>query len=319
MSSLWDYAKDGVIVMVGKPDKALLDYVARFSYIPDPDANEPLEVIRAKSTEVRRALVGRHNDKVTIVDTDFGRRFTPETIKGGPRKLILYIHGGGWRNCNVFTHSSVMADMAVLSEREVFGLSYPLAPEQTHPAAIDAVCAKIEKIAAEEKCEIALAGDSAGANLALAAALRLRDEKKPVRIFALLLYYGCYRRLYDTRSHNAYGDGSNGLATAWMRDLWNFYLPDDVDPAYADLSEAEMWNLPPVYLCEAECDCLADDSRWLAGKLMEAGVKHYYDVYEGAVHGFIHFSQYYDPSYKALGSAGQFLAMLDDQERMLQP
>ena len=302
---------NGVIVMVIKADKTLLDYAARYSYFPDPDANEPLEVSREKYTDARRSLVGRHDDQIFIVETDFGRRFTPKSIKSGPRKLIIYIHGGGWRNCNVITHASAMADLAVLAEREVFGLSYPLAPEHVHPAAIDTVCAKIEKIAAEEQCEIALAGDSAGANLALAAALRLRDEKSSARVYALLLYYGCYRRLYDTRSHKAYGDGSNGLATAWMRALWNFYLPDGVDPAYADLSDAEMSGLPPVYICEAECDCLADDSRWLAGKLMEAGVKHYYDIYERAAHGFIHYSKFYDSSYQALKSAGQFLRLLD--------
>nr|WP_321459220.1 alpha/beta hydrolase [uncultured Cohaesibacter sp.] len=298
--------------MVGQADKTLFEYAARYSYFPDPDANEPLDVSREKYTDARRSLVGRHDDEITIVDTDFGRRFTPRKIKQGPRKLIVYIHGGGWRNCNVITHASAMSDLAVLCEREVFGLSYPLAPEHVHPAAIDTVCAKIEKIATEEGCEIALAGDSAGANLALAAALRLRDEKKPVRLYGLLLYYGCYRRLYDTRSHKAYGDGSNGLATEWMRALWNFYLPDDADPKYADLSDADMSGLPPVFICEAECDCLADDSRWLAARLMDAGVRHFHDAYEGAVHGFIHYSKFHETSYRALRSAGRFLSMIED-------
>nr|WP_321456918.1 alpha/beta hydrolase [uncultured Cohaesibacter sp.] len=298
--------------MVGQPDKTLLELAARYSYIPDPKNNETLDEVREKNTDARRSLVARHNDDVVIEETDFGRRFTPKTIKSGPRKLILYIHGGGWRNCNVITHASIMAELSVLAGREVFGLSYPLAPEQVHPAAIDTIHAKILKIAEEEGCEIVLAGDSAGANLALAAALRMRDEKSPVKVSALLLYYGCYRRLYDTRSHKAYGDGSKGLATEWMRALWNFYLPETSDPKYADLSQEDMAGLPPVFICEAECDCLADDSRWLAGKLMEAGVRHFYDVYEGVTHGFIHFSNVYDPSYRALQSAVRFMAMLED-------
>lgn len=297
--------------MQGKVDKLLLDYAAQFSYFPAPGSTESVDEVRKKYTDARRGLVGRHDDQITIVDTDFGRRFTPKTIKAGPRKLILYIHGGGWRNCNLITHASAIADMAVLAEREVFGLTYPFAPEDPHPAAINMVCEKIEKIAAEEQCEIVLGGDSAGANLALAAALRLRDENSPAAVSALLLYYGCYRRLYDTRSHKAYGDGSNGLSTDWMHALWDFYLPDGVDPKYADLGDEDMTGLPPVLICEAECDCLADDSRWLAGKLMEAGVRHCYVAFEGAPHGFIHYSKYHDTSYNALKTAGDFLAMLE--------
>ncbi|WP_316862639.1 alpha/beta hydrolase [uncultured Cohaesibacter sp.] len=298
--------------MSATPDKKLMQLAARHSYKADPNANESWDVLRQKNTEVRQMLVGRHADEVMIEDSALGRRFVPRFMREGTRRIILFIHGGGWVNCNVITHSSIMTDLAAVTGCELVALSYPFAPENPHPAALDAVCGKIKQIAHSEDCEIVLAGDSAGANLALAAALRLRDEKATLPIVALLLYYGCYRRKFDTRSHLAYGDGTTGLATDWMSSLWGFYLPDGTNPTYAELSDADFSGLPAAYLCEAECDCLADDTRWLASRLVDANVSHYYDFYPSVLHGFLHFSKDYDPSYQAIRAAGRFLSMFDD-------
>ena len=183
---------------------------------------------------------------------------------------VLYIHGGGWCVCDQITHRSVMTDLAALSGLRLYGLSYPLAPENPYPAAFDVLCEKIVRFTETSGHRIVLAGDSAGANLALATALHFRDKGGKVPIDALLLWYGCYRYRFDTRSHRLYGDGSNGLATDVMRQMWGDYLAQGADTSYADLTEADMSGLPPSYICEAECDCLADDTRWLASRFVES-------------------------------------------------
>ncbi|WP_373235910.1 alpha/beta hydrolase [Cohaesibacter celericrescens] len=289
------------------PDADLLKLSARYSYKPNPDGSEPLSQIRIKGREIRKQLVGRHVDDVVIADTDFGRSFTPIKSASASRRVVVYIHGGGWRNCDVITHSSIMTDLAAKTGCDVLGVSYPLAPEAPYPAALDAVIAKVQDIHRRYDCDLILAGDSAGANLALATALRLRDEGETLPISALLLWYGCYRQFFDTRSHAAYGDQDNMLMTTAMKDMWNDYTSGPADPVYADLTDADMTDLPPCYLCEAECDCLADDTKWLASKLVEAGVPHFYDFYSQAIHGFIHYSAHYKPSLRTLEAAARFV------------
>ena len=300
--------------MVSSPDKILLEIADRFSYKTDPQGAEPWADIRRKNREIRQTLFGKYADVVALSDTDQGRQFSPNRLKDGPTRVIIYVHGGGWCNCDLVTHASIMTDLAAVTGHEVFGVNYPLAPENPYPAALDVICAMVEAVYRQSQCEIILAGDSAGANLALATALRLRDEQSSIPISALLLWYGCYRRMFETRSHLAFGDGSCGLTTDAMKQFWDHYVPEHIDPVYADLSGFDMSGLPPCYLCEAECDCLTDDTRWLAGKLMEAGVPHFHDTYKGAVHGFLHFSGHYAPSLRTLEMAAGFLDVALPQE-----
>ena len=291
--------------MVASPDNRLLAIGGQYVFPAAWDGTVAYDEIRKKTRELRQVLKGKFSNSVTISEEEWGRRFVP-MAKAGAKRVIVYIHGGGWCNCDPFTHGSVMTDLAGLSGLEVYGVRYPLSPEHAYPAALDVICTQVERIRKETGCELVLGGDSAGANLALAVALRLRDEGKAGSLCALLLWYGCYRAVFDTRSHLAYGDGSCGLTTQGMKLFWQHYLGDMNPKLYADLTDADMTGLPASYLCEAECDCLADDSRWLAGRLIEAGVEHHYDVYAGATHGFIHYSECYEASLVSLTKAARF-------------
>nr|WP_321444450.1 alpha/beta hydrolase [uncultured Cohaesibacter sp.] len=293
--------------MAGTPDKKLMEIDARFSFRPPADQPVSLAEARQRSHEIRLDLIGRHHDTVAVEDNPLATIYRSSQSAVRADEIILYIHGGGWCKCDLVTHGSILTDLAGLSGRAVYGLTYPLAPEAPYPQAIDKLFAQIEAIAKANSAKLVLAGDSAGANLALALALRARDEGKEWPISALLLWYGCYRYTFDTSSHLAYGDGSNGLATAGMKQMWDDYIAGQTDLRYADLSDADMAGLPPAYLCEAECDCLADDTRWLAGRLVDAGVAHHYDPVPSVIHGFIHFSAHYDASYRSLKRATDFL------------
>lgn len=293
--------------MVGTPDKKLMEMDARFSFRPPADQPVSLEETRRRIHEIRLDLLGRHHDAVTTEDGALGRIYRSNQSDIRSDEVIVYIHGGGWCKCDLVTHGSILTDLAALSRRTVYGLTYPLAPEAPYPAAMDSLFVQLAEIADATSAKLVLAGDSAGANLALALALKARDEGKDWPISALLLWYGCYRYAFDTSSHQAYGDGSNGLATAGMKQMWDDYLSGHVDPCYGELSKADMAGLPPAYLCEAECDCLADDTRWLAGRMAEAGVPHCYDPVPSVIHGFIHFSAHFEASYQSLKCAADFL------------
>ncbi|MSU90049.1 alpha/beta hydrolase fold domain-containing protein [Rhodobacteraceae bacterium 2CG4] len=290
------------------PDPALLQAAARYSAEKGELSAELMPEMRRRSREARRALRGRHADEVEISTCDGLRLFSPRDRCDASR-VIVYLHGGGWANCDTVTHGGIMTDLAALSGHLVAGPDYPLAPEHPYPAGLDAACAAVCRIAADHPhAALVLAGDSAGANLALATALRLHDEGAAPPLAALLLWYGCFRRCFDTRSHMTYGDGTYGLTTTDMRTYWDWYLADHRDPAYGDLTGAAVDGLPPCFLAEAEMDCLADDTRWLAGRLTQAGIPHAYDFTPAVNHGFIHFSQVYEPSYRSLQAAAHFLA-----------
>lgn len=288
-------------------DPKLLEVAARFSAPPIVQSKDNMPEVRAAARAARVTLVGRHSDNVTITDEGLIRTYTP--MNHDTSVVILYIHGGGWINCDTVTHGAIMTDLAALSGHLVIGPDYPLAPEAPYPAGLDMLCDLTLQIQADyPNSKLVVGGDSAGANLALAVALRLRDQGQGNAISALLLWYGCYRKLFDTRSHQAYGDGSFGLRTENMEQCWDWYLADHPDPVYGDMVNASMHDLPPCYLAEAELDCLADDTRWLARKLANEGVAHSYVQHPEVNHGFIHFGQHYPPSYAALESAVHFLA-----------
>lgn len=292
--------------MTKLPDPALLEVAARFSHSPIQQTRENMPKVRALANAARVPLVGRHAGDVSVAMAGNVRRFVPKSNVNRSH-VIVYVHGGGWVNCDTITHGAIMTDLASLTGYEVLGPEYPLAPENPYPAGLDAVCDLIADICTSRpSTKIILGGDSAGANLALAAALRLRDEgHKPLA--ALLLWYGCYRKTFDTKSHVSFGNGEHGLTTDSMRQCWDWYLGDHTAPTYGDLSAADVSGLPPCYLGEAELDCLADDTKWLAGVLAGAGVAHTYEQYPDVNHGFIHFGQFYPPSFKALESAAHFL------------
>ncbi|GAA3867962.1 alpha/beta hydrolase fold domain-containing protein [Celeribacter arenosi] len=293
--------------MTKLPDPALTSVAERFSaktFIED--SKERMPDIRKAATEARRGLLGRHADIVTVTELDDRRLFMPDA-NSNPSTVVIYVHGGGWVNCDTFTHGAVMVDLAHLTGCEIIGPEYPLAPEDPYPAGLDHIVALVEDVAAARKgARIVLGGDSAGANLSVGAAAKLRDAGKDDLISDLLLWYGCFRKAFDTRSHRAYGGDEYGLTTEAMQRCWDWYL-DGADAPYGDLSGIDVTGLPPAWFCEAELDCLADDSRWLAALYADAGIDHAYDFFADVNHGFNHFGQFYEPSYRSLASAAHFL------------
>ncbi|MBS7697036.1 MULTISPECIES: alpha/beta hydrolase [unclassified Chelatococcus] len=241
------------------------------------------------------------------------RLYQPTTADDAP--VVVYAHGGGWTFGSVDTHDGTMRRLALRSGATVLGVDYRLAPEHPFPMPLEDVLAAIRFV--EEgglgrvvgASRIAVAGDSAGANLALAALLARRDAGLP-QLGTAALFYGCYAPDHGTASHARLGDGTYLLSTASMQWYWSNFLgslPQNTDSLAAPL-RAKLDGLPPLYLNAAGLDPLLDDTLTLSAALAEAGVSFRLDVIPGVVHGFLRMAAELPAADKALADAGAYLA-----------
>lgn len=229
-----------------------------------------------------------------------------------PLPVILYIHGGGWVLFGLDTHDRLMRELAAASGCAVLGVDYSLSPEARFPVAlgeIGDVLAALPGMAATlgiDPRRIGAAGDSAGANLALASALRARDAGRPLQ--ALFLAYGAYD---DRRrdSHARYGGPDYILTPQEMDAFWaDYLLPEHHGDAHARPLHADLSDLPPALLCIPECDVLADENREMAARMTAAGVDARAIVYPGATHSFLEASSVSELARRAIADAGAWLS-----------
>jgi acetyl esterase len=224
---------------------------------------------------------------------------------------ILHFHGGGWTFGNIDSHDSLLRSLAKASGDTVIAIDYRLAPEFPFPApledCVDAFvwCAKNAASIGIEAARIAVAGDSAGANLALAVSLALRDEA--FHPAAMLLFYGCYQTTTDTPSHRQFGDGRFGLSSERMRRFWVNYIGAALksSPLATPLT-ADMRGLPPAHLMVGTLDVLHDDTITLAEKLKAAKIPHDLQIHRGAHHGFLHMDERAAIAHNAIEAAARY-------------
>ena len=232
----------------------------------------------------------------------------------GPLPLIIFIHGGGWTFGSVDSHENETRYLALASGAAVLSFEYRLAPEHPYPAALDdvhAVLAAVRNGALEgavDVSRIALAGDSAGANLALGALLALRDSGVP-GIAGAALFYGCFTPSPDSDSHRQFGNGEFGLTTERMNWYWRNFLGAAyaAPPLLAAPLGAALAGLPPLYLMAAGLDPLRDDTLALAKALSAAGTGYELLSVPGVIHGFLGRAPKLPAAQRALASAGAFL------------
>ena len=227
---------------------------------------------------------------------------------------LVYLHGGGWVFFSIATHDRLMRELAARAGRVVIGVDYALAPEAPYPAAREQVAAvwRWARAHADEHgldpARIGLAGDSAGANLALASAVVLRDAGEHPD--ALLLNYGVYCDDDSTASFTRYDGPAYNLGRDEMRVFWRHSLgatPDRADPLAMPL-RADLAGLPRCCLVVPECDVLRDDSLALATRLRAARVEVDLQRHPGAVHSFLEAVSFGPTAERALAQCGAWLA-----------
>jgi acetyl esterase len=209
------------------------------------------------------------------------RLFFPDAPDG----VIAYLHGGGWIMGTLDSYTAPLTALANAAGAVVAAVDYRLAPEHRFPAAVDDSLAAIRWLAAEfEGSWLALAGDSAGGNLAAVAARRLRGE---VPLTLQVLIYPVIDAAVNTPSYREFSD-RHGLSAASMRRFWNLYLDgaDGSDPDASPVRAADLAGVAPAFVLTAEEDVLRDEGEAYAAALQEAGVPVELVRWPGVIHGF---------------------------------
>ena len=223
------------------------------------------------------------------------RLYLPDGAEKPP--LIIYAHGGGFMQGSLPSWDAMLRELVRQSGVAALSVDYRLSPEHRFPVAFEEMVAMV-RLAAHEGAEfgidptrLAVGGDSAGANLALAAALAVRDAGQRELGFMLLIY-GCFSTDTESPSWQRFGQGA-GLSQTQMRWIWETYLerPEQQDDWRAAPILGNLAGLPPAHLIVGNLDPLLDDSHRLAARLKEAGVPHELTVYEGINHGFIRYGR----------------------------
>jgi acetyl esterase/lipase len=204
------------------------------------------------------------------------RLYRPATE--GPHPVVAYFHGGGWVLGSQDSDDPLCRDLCARADALVISANYRHAPEDRFPAAADDAFAALEWIAAHATelggvpGQLAVAGWSAGANLAAVVAQMARDNDGPDLSGQLLL---CPVTDSDL-TRGSYTENADGyvLTTALMRWFWDHYAdPDErTDPKAAPLRAAELSGLPPAFVVTCQFDPLRDEGIAYAEALEAAGV-----------------------------------------------
>lgn len=211
--------------------------------------------------------------------------------------LMFYCHGGGFRHGSLGGWDAPLRQLVRDSGLAVLSIDYALSPEYRFPVAFNevvSIVSRVIKLGSITDCPVrgyALGGDSAGANLALGAAIALRDAGLDV-LRQLLLFYGSYSRDMTSDSWQRLGGyGGQNLSVETMSAYWTSYVPNDEDDWRVQPIIADLAGLPPVRLVVGELDPLRDENRELAQRLESAGVATHLQVLANMTHGFVRFNE----------------------------
>ena len=223
------------------------------------------------------------------------------------RGACVFFHGGGWAVGDLDTHDHVCRYLAGHAAIVIVSVDYRLAPEHPFPAALDDCVHAVrwtnknaEKLNIDQQ-NIAVAGDSAGGNLAAACCLGLRDDQSVSIKHQLLIYPACD----FTANHPSMQENGEGylLTSSAMEQFTNWYLPNSALRtnylASPQLASSHA-NLPDATVVTAGYDPLRDEGACYANTLSAAGVSTTHLRYDGMVHGFLRMGAKLDVAIQAL-------------------
>lgn len=307
---------------------ALMEWVlAELGPLPDPTTLPPAEG-RAQSlaANVRCNVNLPPMDSVTELmvaeDLSLGSarcRLKVLVPPGAGAGAILFVHGGGFAFCSPETHERCARVLALESGLPVVLPDYRLAPESPYPGPLKDVVAALRNLfevtaaAGVRRGPLLISGDSAGANLALAAMLHEQAEGCALPD-AALLFYGCYARSFTTPSYVRFSEGP-ALTRGKMQRYWSFYAGERVveeDPLACPLvaSDAALAALPPLYLMAAAVDPLLSDTLILGQRLKAIGRDDELHIVPGVIHGFLQNTNELSAAREALAAAGNAVRRL---------
>lgn len=245
------------------------------------------------------------------------RVYHPEPGRDLP--AVVFFHGGGFVFGDLETHDGLARILANRSGSAIVAVDYPLAPEHKYPAAPEAAFAATAWVAEHgeaigvEGSRIAVAGDSAGGNLAAVVALKARDAGAPDIAFQLLIYPDLdFRRSNYSIREFAGRYGNVGRPTQrWFMDHYLTGEEQKLDPFVSPLLAPDLSDLPPALIITAEYDALRDEGEAYGARLREAGVEAEVSRYDGMIHEFMRWP--FDDAARAQREAAEALRAAFDR------
>lgn len=301
--------------------RALIERAAKAAYPPVYTVS-PSEA-RRMYRETCRALAPAATELAAVRDLSFPgpagpvplRLYRPHATQNANLPVVVFFHGGGFTIGDLGTHDAPCRALANFARCAVISVDYRLAPEHKFPAAFEDSVAAVHWTAAHavelglDAERIALAGDSAGGNLAAGVALALRGDGPRIAL-QVLIYPGLDMR-GTMPSHAQF---AHGYLLEREEILWFMgnYLGDPaqaLDWRASPLLAADYRGLPPASIITAGFDPLRDEGAAYAERLSESGVRVTYECFEGMIHGFITMGGVLAASKHALYRVGQGLRL----------
>ncbi|MBU2580838.1 MAG: alpha/beta hydrolase [Alphaproteobacteria bacterium] len=222
------------------------------------------------------------------------RFYEPADLPEGPAPALIYFHGGGFALGSIESHDCVVAELALATSSVAISVDYRLAPEHPFPAAFDDAFGLWAHLSAHpasfgiDLTRTVLAGDSAGAALAVAVCLEARNKRLPMPAGQLLIYPA----LSAVGGLPSYSDNAIApmLTTPGLAYFWRLYTGGGeaaLDPRAAPLAASDFSRLPPAYIATARYDPCRDDGAVYADSLRNAGVPVEYRCANRLAHGYL--------------------------------
>lgn len=219
------------------------------------------------------------------------RIYTPKAGKG-PFPIVVYYHGGGFVIADIDVYNGGAQGICELTGAIVVSVEYPKGPEHKFPAAHNVAFDAYQWILKNAKSfngnaeKVAVAGESAGGNLAAYVSIMARDKKIMVPLYAVLVYPVANNDM-NSESYLKYAM-AKPLSKAMMGWFVKNYLDNAAQSSDSRISlvKANLKGFPPTLIIGAEIDPLQSEGKLLADKLEAAGVTTDYELYKGVTHEF---------------------------------
>jgi monoterpene epsilon-lactone hydrolase len=272
---------------------------------------EIIEARRARMERMARRAAPPREARFRRVDADG----VPVTWVSGPGakqdRAILYLHGGGYYAGSLTTHQALTSKISMEAGAPLLLVDYRLAPEHPFPAAVeDATCAYrwlLRRGLSPER--IAVAGDSAGGGLTVAAMLELKASGEPLPAAGV-----CLSPWFDLamtgESIRTKASVDRTLRPSDMPFVaWCYLQSADpkaptASPLYGDLT-----GLPPILIQVGTDEILLDDSRRFAEKANQMGVSVRLDIWDEMIHVWHAYSRFIPEARNAIAAIGEFLRL----------
>jgi len=300
--------------MIDPQAQALMDTLAQQGVASvsqvGPELARQAYLVRKSISQPDPVEVGHVQDfAVPVKDADIRvRLYKPSTCIESPCGLTVYFHGGGFVIGSIDTHDTLCRQLCEYSGHAVLSVDYRLAPEHPFPAAFDDSLEATRwahsnaQMLGIDPARIAVAGDSAGGQLAAVVAMALRDDTTVRLAFQLLIY-----PITDAMmSHPSIRHNGTGymLTEATLQAYYSHYWPDPSsrqDWRASPLLAKDLSGLPAAFVLTAGFDPLHDEGLAYADRLSRSGVPTQYLCFERQIHGFLPMGRVIDEANLAVG------------------